>query len=98
MFIAIGCSHPMTTLAILVSDLGVVFCWWILSVFCVPVGVQCLVVVVVGVLGTFGVYSFMDYHLRHKTRLMRRLRRLGFHTHLSRSRSFLALRKFVDKY
>jgi len=98
MFIAIGCSHPMTTLAILVSDLGVVFCWWILSVFCVPVGVQCLVVVVVGVLGTFGVYGFMDYHLRHKTRLMRRLRRLGFHTHLSRSRSFLALRKFVDKY
>lgn len=98
MFIQLGCSHPMTTLAILTLDSGVVACWWILSSLGVSVGVQIVVVVGLSLLCTFGLYNFMEYHLRHETRLMRRLRRLGFHTHLSRSRSFLVLRKFVDKH
>ncbi|MDE5962492.1 MAG: undecaprenyl/decaprenyl-phosphate alpha-N-acetylglucosaminyl 1-phosphate transferase [Alistipes sp.] len=97
-FIAMGCSHPMTTLAMLTLDLGVVICWWVLSSSGVSIDVQFVVVVGLSVLCTFGLYNFVAYHLRHKTCLMRRLRRLGFHTHLSRSRFFLALRKFVDRY
>lgn len=98
MFIRLGCSHPMTTLAILLLDSGVVVVWWVLSSLEVPVEVQIAVVVGLSLLATVGLYHFMEYHLCHETRLMRRLRRLGFHTHLSRSRFFLALRKFVDKH
>ncbi len=98
MFIALGCSHPMTTVAILTLNFGVVLCWWMLVVLGVSVDVQCFAVVGLSLLCTFGLYSFMEYHLRHKTQLVRRLRRLGFHTHLSRSRFFLMLRNFVDKY
>jgi len=98
MFIQLGCSHPMTTLAVLTLDSGVVLCWRILVALGASVDVQCFVVVGLSLLCTFGLYSFMEYHLRHKTHLVRRLRRLGFHTHLSRSRFFLMLRNFVDKY
>ncbi len=98
MFISLGCSHPMTTLAVLTLDFGVVVCWRILVALDVSVDVQCLAVIGLSLLCTFGLYNFMEYHLRHKTPLVRRLRRLGFHTHLSRSRFFLMLRNFVDKY
>ncbi len=98
MFIQLGCSHPMTTLAILTLNSGVVFCWWMLVVLGASVDVQCLAVVGLSLLCTFGLYNFMEYHLRHKTQLVRRLRHFGFHTHLSRSRFFLMLRNFVDKY
>ncbi len=98
MFIQLGCSHPMTTLAVLTLDFGVVVCWWILVVSGVSVDVQCLAVIGLSLLCTFGLYNFMEYHLRHKTQLVRRLRHFGFHTHLSRSRFFLMLRNFVDKY
>ncbi len=98
MFIQLGCSHPMTTLAVLTLDFGVVVCWWILVVSGVSVDIQCLAVIGLSLLCTFGLYNFMEYHLRHKTQLVRRLRHFGFHTHLSRSRFFLMLRNFVDKY
>ncbi len=98
MFIQLGCSHPMTTLAVLTLDSGVVVCWWMLVALGVSVDVQCLAVIGLSLLCTFGLYNFMEYHLRHKTQLVRRLRHFGFHTHLSRSRFFLMLRNFVDKY
>lgn len=97
-FIAMGCSHPMTTLAMLTLDLGIVLGWWLLSSWGVSVDMQVLFVVGASLLCTFGLYTFIDYQLCHNTLFIKRLRRFGFHTHLSRSRTFLILRKIVDKY
>lgn len=98
MFIQLGCSHLMTTLAILTLNFGVVVCWLILVMLGVSADVQCFAVIGLSVLCTFGLYNFMEYHLQRRTHLVRRLRHLGFHMHISRSRFFLMLRKFVDEY
>ena len=97
MFIQLGCSHPMTTLLILLLNSGVLFGWWCSAQLGVSVFGQCAVVVVLGLLATFGVYEFFAYHVRHQTPLLRWLHRIGRYTHLSRTRFFLVLRFYVDK-
>ena len=98
MFIHLGCSHPMTTLAVLTLDFSVVVWWRLLVAMGVSVNVQCFAVIGLSLLCTFGLYNFMEYHLQRHTHLVRRLRHLGFHLHISRSRFFLVVRNFVDKY
>ncbi len=98
MFIALGCSHPMTTVAILTLNSGVVLCWWVAAMLGASCEVQLYVVVGLSALFTFGLYRILEVQLRRNTRFFRWLRRFGYHTHLSRTRFFLMFRNFVDKH
>ena len=96
-FIRLGCSHPMTTLAILSLDAGIVGCWWVAMRLGAPLGVQLLLVVVLALLATVGVYHFLAYHLYRDTQLIHWLRHVGHYTHLSRTRLFLVIQHYIDK-
>ncbi len=97
MFILLGCSHVTTTLAILTLNLSVILCWWLAYIAGCPVDGQLYVVTGAGLLVTSGLYYFMDWHIRRTTRLVRCLRRIGYSTHLSRTKIFLRLQKMMDK-
>ncbi|MDE7451678.1 MAG: undecaprenyl/decaprenyl-phosphate alpha-N-acetylglucosaminyl 1-phosphate transferase, partial [Alistipes sp.] len=98
LFIALGCSHPMTTAAILTLNSGVVFCWWVAAMLGASCEVQLYLVVGLSALFTFGLYPVLGTQLRRNTRFFHWLRWLGYHTHLSRTRFFLMFRNFVDKH
>ena len=97
MFIELGASHVATTLAILSLDMLVVLCWWLLETQGASIAVQLYVVVGMSLLATFGLYHFMLWHIRHDTKFLRLIRRLGYRTHVSRTGIFFWLQKVVDK-
>lgn len=97
MLIELGCSHAMTTLSILLLNSSVVLLWWLVMELGASVDVQLYVVVAMSLLVTFGVYQFMEWHIRRRTRFLRRVRRLGYHLHISRTRGFLRLQYWIDR-
>lgn len=97
MFIGLGASHMATTLAILSLNVSVVLCWWLLERLGAPIDVQLYAVVGMSLLATFGLYHFMQWHMDHDTKLLRRIRRIGYGIHISRTRSFIWLQKVIDR-
>jgi phospho-N-acetylmuramoyl-pentapeptide-transferase len=97
MFISLGASHAATMLAIVLLNTSVVFCWWALMEAGASLSVQLYAVVGMGLLVTFGMYHFLEWHLRHRTRLLRFMRRLGYRMHLSRTPTFIRIQKLVDR-
>ncbi len=97
MFISLGCSHFATTVAILSLNLGVVLLWWLMVALDASIDLQLYVVIGVSVLITFVLYHFMTYQREHDTKVMSLIRRLGYHLHISRTRSFFVLQKFMDR-
>lgn len=97
MFIRLGCSHAATTLAILLLNLFVVLCGWLSYLAECSVDMQLYVVVLAALLITVGLYNFMEWHIRHKTKFIRLLRRIGYRTHLNRTGFFFWLQKTMDR-
>ena len=97
MFIRLGCSHAATTLAILLLNLFVVLCGWLSYLAGCSVDMQLYVVVLAALLITAGLYNFMEWHIRHKTKFIRLLRRIGYRTHLNRTGIFFWLQKKMDR-
>ena len=97
MFIRLGCSHAATTLAILLLNLFVVLCGWLSYLAGCSVDMQLYVVVLAALLITVGLYNFMEWHIRHKTKFIRLLRRIGYRTHLNRTGIFFWLQKTMDR-
>lgn len=97
MFIELGCSHAMTTLAILLLNSSVVLLWLIVMALGASIDMQLYVVVAASVLATFGLYHFMEWHIHRNTRFLHLLRRLGYHLHISRTRGFLRVQYWIDR-
>lgn len=97
MFIRLGVSHAVTTVAILTLNFLVVVCWWIAYRVGWSVDVQLYVVVVLGVLITLGLYGFLGWHLQRGTRLIVWIRYLARKTHVDRRGVFLWLQKVMDR-
>lgn len=97
MFIDLGCSHVATTLAILGVNMFVVLCWWALEASGFSIAVQLYAVIAVSLLVTSGLYHFMQWHICRDTRFMRAMRRLGYKTHISRTRIFFWLQQVMDR-
>jgi len=97
MFIELGASHMATTLAILSLNVSVVLCWWLLAVSGAPINVQLYAVAGMSLLATFGLYHFMQWHLDRNTELLRKIRRIGYGIHTSRTRGFIWLQKTIDR-
>lgn len=97
LWIGLGCSHVATTLLILMMNLSVVLLWWVVYRLGGSIDLQLYVVVAWGLIITFGFYQFMQWHIRHDTRFLRLIRRIGYHTHLSRTRVFIWMQKHIDK-
>lgn len=97
MFIELGCSHIATTAAILSLNTAIVLIWWALYALGVSIDMQLYAVVGLSLLATFGLYHFLQWHIRHDTKLLRWIRRLGYRTHVSRTGIFVWLQKTMDK-
>ena len=97
MFIELGASHVATTIASLSTNILIVFCWWALYAAGVSINGQLYAVVGMSLLATFGVYHFMQWHIRRDTKFLGMVRRLGYRTHISRTRFFFWLQKVADK-
>lgn len=97
MFIELGASHMATTLAILSLNVSVVLCWWLLAMSGAPIDVQLYAVAGMSLLATFGLYHFMQWHLDRNTELLRKIRRIGYGIHISRTRGFIWLQKTIDR-
>lgn len=97
LFINLNASHAATTLAILLLDMTIILCWWLLEWLGASINIQLYAVVVLGLLATLGIYHFVQWHVRRNTCLMHIIRQIGYKTHISRTRSFLWLRNVMDK-
>ncbi len=97
MFIELGCSHAMVTLAILLLNASVVVVWGTAALLGASIAVQLYLVVALGLVITFGLYQFAEWHLRRRTRFLRTLRRIGYALHISRTRGFLRLQHWIDR-
>ena len=97
LLIELGCSHAAATLIILLMNISVVAVWWIAYLLGASVDVQLYAVVAWSLLVTFGFYHFMQWHIRHDTRLLHFVHRMGYYTHISRTRGFMWLQKQMDK-
>ena len=97
MFIRLGCSHAATTLAILLLNLFVVLCGWLSYLAGLSIDMQLYIVVIASLLITVGLYNFMEWHIRHKTKFIRLLHRIGYRTHLNRTGIFFWLQKKMDR-
>ena len=97
MFIELGASHVATTIAILALNALVVFCWWALVALRMSVDMQIYQVIGISLLVTFGLYHFMQWHMRHNTRFLHEVRRLGYRTHISRTGFFFQMQKVMDR-
>lgn len=97
LLIELGCSHAAATLIILLMNISVVTVWWIAYLLGASVDVQLYAVVAWSLLVTFGFYHFMQWHIRHDTRLLHFVHRMGYYTHISRTRGFMWLQKQMDK-
>lgn len=97
MFIELGASHAATTMAILSLNTLIVLCWWALTAAGASVDVQLYAVVGMSLAATFGLYHFMHWHMRNQTKFLRRVRRLGYRIHVSRTGAFILLQKVADR-
>lgn len=98
MFIRLGASHITTTFAILTLNMSVVLCWWLLARAGASINVQLYAVISMSLLATFGLYFFLQWHFCHETKLLRRIRRVGYSLHISRTRLFVTLQNLIDKF
>lgn len=98
MFIRLGASHITTTFAILTLNMSVVLCWWLLAEAGASINVQLYAVISMSLLATFGLYFFLQWHFCHETKLLRRIRRVGYSLHISRTRLFVTLQNLIDKF
>lgn len=97
MFISLGASHAATMLAIVLLNTSVVFCWWALMEAGRFAFGAALCRRRDGAPGHVRAVSFPRMHLRHRTRLLRFMRRLGYRMHLSRTPTFIRIQKLVDR-
>lgn len=96
LFIDLGCSHIGTTIAILALNMLVILCGLILAIFDFSIDIQLYAVVGMSLLVTFGFYHFMQWHIRRNTKLISAIRILCRKIRISRTGSFLWLRKMMD--
>ncbi len=96
-FIDLGFSHIGTTFSILCMNTLVVVCWYIMYHLGVSVDVQLYVVVCLGVLVTFGIYSFIQYHIKHETKTLKFLKRIGIMTHIERKGFWAIAQNWLDR-
>ena len=61
------------------------------------IDVQLYAVAGMSLLATFGLYHFMQWHLDRNTELLRKIRRIGYGIHISRTRGFIWLQKTIDR-
>ena len=96
-FIQLGCSHIMTTLAILSLNLLVVLCWGGVVWLGGSIETQLYVVLTLSLLVTPGLYILLKNSIIHRTRFFKRLRHVGYGLHISRTRWFISIQNLVDK-
>lgn len=97
MFIEMGCSHAAAAFIIITMNLSIVLIWWALAAMGCRIKFQLYAVILMGLTATIGVFHFMQWHIRHDTKFMAFIRRIGYRTHISRTGIFLWLQQTMDK-
>lgn len=96
-FIELGFSHIGTTFTILCINTFVVGCWFLAYRLGWPIDVQLYIVVVLSSLSTFGVYGFVKYQIKHRTKLLDLLKKIGHLTHIERKGVWAIIQHWLDR-
>lgn len=97
LFIELGFSHIGTTVAVVTLDAVNVFCWLIAYLMGGDATVQFIVVVFVGLANTVG-FHYVVRRMNHQRLPYRCLHWLAVKSHKETGRTFLTLRRIVDRY
>ena len=92
----IGFSHIGTTCFEILSNLFVVFVWWICYKLGASIDLQLYIVISLGCLITFGFYAFVRLIQRKNSRFFQKMQKLGQWTHVGHTRGFERFRDFLD--
>lgn len=97
LFIDIGFSHIGTTVGVIMLNVFNLLCWLMSYLLGVGPTGQLIVVVIVGMINSFGFY-YIVRRLNHDHWQYKLLRFIAIKSHREVGRTFLAIRKFVDKF
>ena len=93
----IGFSHIGTTVFEVLSNLLVVFIWWVSYKAGASVDMQLYIVVALGFLVTFVFYGFVRIIQKKGTPLFRFLQKVGKWTYVGHTKGFVRFRNFLDQ-
>lgn len=90
-------SHVGTTGTEILSNLFVIFGWWLSYVLGASIDIQLYVVIILGMSITFGFYRFARVQERKKSRIYNLLVKVGDWTHVGHTEWFEWLTKSLDR-
>lgn len=95
-FVSMGISHPITTAVEILLNLLIVGIWALLVHWDVSVNGQFYWIMAASLLLVWGMYFWLHWHEKHHTERMHRLARLGTMTHISDTRWWKRLERWLD--
>lgn len=97
LFIDMGFSHAATMLCIVLLDMSVVLCWWIMHRFSISGDVQLYVIIGLGIAFTFLFYAYTRMSQARNGWFYKMMCRIGGLSHIERRPMFAVIRNIVDK-
>ncbi len=95
-FVAMGISHSITTLSIIIINLIVVGVWALMVTLNVPLDCQFYAVVIVAAILVWGTYIFLNHEKTSESRKAQWLRHISVKTHLGKKEWWQRLSYFLD--
>lgn len=91
-----GFSHIGTATALILTNLLIVFCWWMSYLLGASLEVQLYIVMAAGILTTFVFYAVGRSSIRNNSRLYRILTRIGRKTHIENGKPWAFMQRLMD--
>ncbi|MDE6140038.1 MAG: undecaprenyl/decaprenyl-phosphate alpha-N-acetylglucosaminyl 1-phosphate transferase [Alistipes sp.] len=98
LFIDMGFSHAATMLCIVLLDMSVVLCWWVMHRFSVSGDIRLYVVVGLGLAFTFLFYMYARMSQMRNTWFYRMMCRIGELSRMEKCQVFGRIRTVVDRF
>lgn len=95
-FIIIGVSHSITTLAEILIDLAIVGIWSLSVKLGASLDWQLYIVVIAAVVLVWGVYGFLRYHANTHTNFLHKATRFSVKTHMGHTSWWIRLTEMLD--
>lgn len=96
LFLELGFSHIGTATVLILTNLLIVFCWWLGYLLGASLEVQLYIVVAAGILTTFVFYAVGRNSIRSRNAFYRLLARLGAKTHIENGRFWAFMQRLAD--
>ena len=95
-FVALGISHSITALSMILIDLAIVAIWVLIVCVGAPLQCQLYAVVLSSVLLVWGTYVFLEHEKTSNSRKAQWLRSFSVKTHLGKTDWWKSFTRFLD--